>query len=195
MSAGTRDRWWRWRRNPLRSRSYLVEAWANLLIALAVLVGMPTAAFVAGSAAYDHARAQAVMERATRRPVQAEVVARVPQFAYAKETDPAKVVVTVRWKDSTGTPRTGTVSARRGTTRGDGVRIWLDERGRIASAPMGGQEITTRACCAGSEAAVLVALGAVSLHVAVRSTMQRRRLACWEREWRQVGPQWDIHRT
>ncbi|MGW3728091.1 Rv1733c family protein, partial [Streptomyces sp. NPDC000851] len=75
---GTRVRGWRWRRNPLRRRSDVVEAWTALAVAVLLLLGAPLAGAVAAWWAHDEARSTAVAQRAERRHVRAEVLGRSP---------------------------------------------------------------------------------------------------------------------
>jgi hypothetical protein len=74
----TRVRGWRWRRNPLRRRSDVVEAWTALAVAVLLLVGAPLAGALAGLWAHRTAQAVAEERRAERHQVHAEVVGRPP---------------------------------------------------------------------------------------------------------------------
>jgi hypothetical protein len=62
----TRLRGWRRRRNPLRRRSDVVEAWTVLAVAVLLFVGAPLAGAAVGWWRYDNAQARAAAQRAER---------------------------------------------------------------------------------------------------------------------------------
>ncbi|NUR39874.1 MAG: hypothetical protein HOV73_07315, partial [Streptomyces sp.] len=74
----TRVRGWRWRHNPLRRRSDVVEAWTTLVVILLLLVVAPLAGALTARWAHGEAQAAAVAQRADRHSVRAEVVGRIP---------------------------------------------------------------------------------------------------------------------
>lgn len=97
----TRVRGWRWRRNPLRRRSDVVEAWTVLAVALLLLLVAPLAGAVVGWWAHDDARATAAEQRAERHRVRAEVTGRVPDSPPAVQGGRERSYrVTVRWTEA-----------------------------------------------------------------------------------------------
>ncbi|MFI2435826.1 DUF3592 domain-containing protein [Streptomyces sp. NPDC018693] len=187
----TRVRGWRWRSNPLRRRSDVVEAWTALVVAVLLLVGVPLAGALVGGWAYGEARAVAAEQRAERRPVQAEVVGAVPGSPPTGYGDREQSYrVTVRWTDPGQEPRTTTARVPSGTSTGDRVTVWVDGRGRGVAAPQSDttiwQHTLTVGVCAAIGAGTLVLAG----HAVVRHVSLRHRLAEWEREWARTEPQW-----
>ncbi|MFE2278267.1 hypothetical protein ACFXAE_13665 [Streptomyces sp. NPDC059454] len=182
-----RVRLWRWRRNPLRRRSDLAEAWLVLAtLVLALLLGAFSGLTAAG--AVDGSLAER-RERATPVPaVLAEDAAglSVP----VTENGDGGVWAKVRWTAPDGTGRTGRAEVDPGSPEGTGVTVWTDPAGRLVSAPPDGAEARFQTVMAGATVAVaaggLVLLGGRL----VRARLQLRRLAEWETEWRRVEPSW-----
>lgn len=186
-----RVRGWRWRANPLRRRSDVVEAWTVLAVAVLLLVGAPLAGVVVGRWAHAEAEVTAVSQRAERHSVRAEVTGKdadsppttqgARQHAYR---------TTVRWTEPGGSERTASARVPGGTRDGDVVEVWFDSRGRNVTPPPNGfsvwQYTLTMGACATGGAAVLILLGRAAVgHVATR-----HRLAEWEREWARTEPEW-----
>lgn len=183
-----RVRLWRWRKNPLRRRSDLVEAWLTLAtLVLALLLG----AF-AGLAAADVVDGSLDDRRERTRPVQAVLVEDAGDAAAAPvaEDGDGGVWAKVRWTDPEGTAHTGRAEVAPGSRAGSEVTVWNDTAGRLVSAPPVGAEAGFQVVMAG----ITVALATGGLVVLggrlVRYRLQWRRLAEWEAEWRQVEPSW-----
>jgi hypothetical protein len=191
----TRVRGWRWRRNPLRRRSDVVEAWAKLVVALLILVAAPLAGALAGQWAHDDARAVAARQQADRHRVHAQVVGRMPQTMPSAEGVRHQTVrATVRWTPPGEPARTAPALVPAGTRQGQTVDVWFDARGRSVPPPPNGtmvwqQTLTMGVCVAGGTAATVL-LG----HAVVRRLAMRRRLGEWEREWARTEPQWSRRR-
>lgn len=192
----TRVRGWRWRRNPLRRRSDVVEAWTVLTVALLLLLVAPLAGAVVGWWAHDDARAVASEQRAERHRVRAAVVGKVPDSRPTVQSGRERSYrVTVRWTESGGVVRTAEARVPAGTRQGAEVDVWFDSRGRSVDPPPDSTAIwqhtvTMGACGAGAAIAVIL-LG----HSVVRGAAGRHRLAEWEREWALTEPQWSRRRA
>ncbi|MGW0819520.1 Rv1733c family protein [Streptomyces viridiviolaceus] len=193
---GTRVRGWRWRRNPLRRRSDVVEAWTVLAVAVLLFLGAPFLG--AASAWWAHGQAQetAAAQRADRHRVSAAVVGRSPDTLPSVNTGGQHSYrATVRWSEPDGAERTTTARVPAGTRHGDVVDLWLDSRGRNVLPPMGDsavwQHTVTIGVCSTVGAALVVLLG----NCVVRRAALRHRLAEWEREWARTEPQWTHRRA
>ncbi len=191
----TRVRGWRWRRNPLRRRSDVVEAWTVLAVALLLFVGAPLAGAIAGWWAHDEARAVALVQRAERHRVRAEVVGRTPDSLPSVGGRERTYKVSVRWSEPGSGPRTATARVPAGTQRGDMVAVWFDSRGRSVAPPPDAtavwQHAVTIGACATGGAIALVLLA----HSVVRGRAAHRRMAEWERDWALTEPQWTRRRA
>ncbi|MFD0313186.1 Rv1733c family protein [Streptomyces flavalbus] len=188
----TQVRGWRWRRNPLRRRSDVVEAWTVLAVVVLLLVGAPLAGLAAARWAHGEARAAAAALRAERRQVDAEVVGRATRSLGTAEGGGEDAFrATVRWVERPGgQPRTATARVPGGTRAGDTVPLWVDARSRPVPPPPDGSAVREHAfamgVCATGGAVAVVLLG----HAAMRRAATRRRLAEWEREWARTEPEW-----
>ncbi|WP_405476225.1 hypothetical protein [Streptomyces canus] len=192
----TRVRGWRWRRNPLRRRSDVVEAWTVLAVAALLLLGAPLVGAVVGWWAHGDARAVAVTQRSERHRVRAEVVGKVPDSLPTVQGGRERSYrVTVRWTEAGGAAKTATARVPSGTDQGEKVDVWFDSRGRSVAPPpdetaVWQHTVTMGACGAGAAIAVIL-LG----HSLVRGAAARHRLAEWERDWALTEPLWTHRRA
>ncbi|WP_328974915.1 hypothetical protein [Streptomyces canus] len=192
----TRVRGWRWRRNPLRRRSDVVEAWTVLAVAALMLLGAPLVGAVVGWWAHGDARAVATAQRSERHRVRAEVVGRVPDSLPSVQGGRERSYrVTVRWTEAGGAAKTATARVPSGTDQGEKVDVWFDSRGRSVAPPpdetmVWQHTVTMGACGAGATIAVIL-LG----HSLVRGAADRHRLAEWERDWTLTEPLWTRRRA
>ncbi|WP_190014408.1 Rv1733c family protein [Streptomyces lucensis] len=192
----TRVRGWRWRRNPLRRRSDMVEAWTVLVVAVLLCVVVPLVGIATGLRAHDQGQAGAAAQRAERHQVRATVVGDPPRRSATTHGDREHPYrAQVRWTEPGKGAHTTWARVRAGTLTGDVVTVWIDSRGRGVAPPpddvaVWQHAVTVGLCSAGGAA------GAVLLGYAVeRRIAMRRRLADWEREWARTGPRWTRPRT
>lgn len=182
---------WRWRRNPLRRPSDVVEAWI-VLVAWAVATAGAVAAGVVGAQAAEQAVER---DRAGRRPVSAVLVRTVPGSGRDVVTGIRydRVRATVRWtdlSDGKSTVRTGTTDVKPTAKKGSRVPVWTDGHGRLVAAPVGAAEATTRVVLAGTGAALVTGLTVLGGGRLVRLSVQRRATEEWGAEWERVGRHW-----
>ncbi|GAA3133834.1 hypothetical protein GCM10010521_19560 [Streptomyces rameus] len=187
----TRVRGWRWRRNPLRRRADVVEAWTVLVVAVLLFVVAPLAGVAAGLHAHGQARALAAEQRAERHEVRAVVLGDPPERRSVLEGDRRHPYRTqVRWTEPGKGARTAWARVPSGTRAGQPVSVWFDSRGRSVAPPPDGvavwQHAVTVGLCAAGGTATVVLLG----HLTGRRIALRHRLAEWEREWARTGPRW-----
>ncbi|WP_225829360.1 hypothetical protein [Streptomyces naphthomycinicus] len=183
----TRVRLWRWRRNPLRRHSDVVEAWIVLAAwALALTVGVLAGLMAA------RASESAFAERLTRvHPVSAVLTddtARTPSAGGGY--DDGRVWAAVRWTDADGSVHTDRAKVLPGAPAGTRVSVWTNQAGRVVPAPVTGTAADLQSALTG----VLVAPTAGALVWGAgwlcRNRLIRRRMAEWDEEWKQIGPRW-----
>ncbi|MCC9711365.1 hypothetical protein E4N62_42805 [Streptomyces sp. MNU76] len=177
---------WRWRANPLRRRSDVVEG--RLLLAvcgLAVAVG----AFVGAATAHDVER-NLNERRAERQPVAAVLTEDAPATVSATAGTGGKVWAEVRWTEADGSPRTGSARVEPGTDGGARVRVWLDRHGNVVPAPLDRDDAALQGVALGTVTAVGTAVTVSCLGWVVHRRAERRRMAAWDTEWARIGPQW-----
>ncbi|MEU6671416.1 hypothetical protein [Streptomyces sp. NPDC046727] len=183
----TRVRLWRWRRNPLRRHSDVIEAWivlATWALALAV------AAF-AGLLAAHISQESFAARLAQVHPVSAVLTddsARTPPAGGGY--DDGRVWAAVRWTDADGSVHTDRAKVYPGATAGSRVTVWTNQADRVVPAPVSGTAADLQSALTGAlvaPAAGALVWGAGRL---VRGRLIRRRMAEWDAEWKQIGPRW-----
>ncbi|WP_329361097.1 Rv1733c family protein [Streptomyces sp. NBC_01483] len=190
----TRVRGWRWRRNPLRRRSDVVEAWTVLAVAVLLFVGAPLAGAAVGWWRYDNAQARAAAQRAERHRVSALLVETAPAAVPSPQgARPPTFQVKVRWTEPGKGSRTGEALVPAGGQRGDRVDVWLDAHGRNVGPPVSPGAIWQHALTTGASTAAGVVAVVLAWYLTVRRITARQRLAEWERDWAHTGPEWRRH--
>ncbi|MFJ6666753.1 hypothetical protein [Streptomyces sp. NPDC091383] len=192
MRTRVRVRGWRWRRNPLRRRCDVVEAWTVLVVAVLLLVVAPLVGVAAGLHTQDRGAATAAAQRAARHRVAATVSGDPPVVRAGRGHPPR---AEVRWTEHGRGTRAAWARVPAGTRAGDTVPVWVDSRDRVVPAPTSGAAVLQHAVTVGMCAAVCAG-GVVFLgHTVARRTALRHRLAEWERAWARTGPRWTQPRT
>ncbi|GGL67473.1 hypothetical protein GCM10010095_60540 [Streptomyces anthocyanicus] len=192
----TRIRGRHWRRNPLRRRSDVVEAWTKVLVALLLFVAAP--ALGAATAWWGHGQAQAIVaeQRAERHHVRATVVDRTPGTLSTGELGGQHTYrATVHWKAPDGTEKSTTARVPADTRHGDTVDVWLDSRGQSVPPPSDSAEIWQHSATIGSFTTIGTVLTVLLAHRAVRAVAMRHRMAEWDRDWALTEPQWSHRRA
>ncbi|MEW2163637.1 hypothetical protein AB0912_11645 [Streptomyces sp. NPDC007084] len=187
---------WRWRHNPLRRTTDLVEAWLALAALLVIAFGAPLVGTAVGTSA-DHALQQAVRhQRADRHQVTATVVRALshssvqpdPETSTARDT---RTRVIADWTAPDGSRQRGVVVTLLKSPRpGAHFGLWTDRHGRLVGRPLDGATATTHAVLAGFGAAVLTAGCVECARRLVLWHLVRRRYAHWDRAWDKAGPDW-----
>lgn len=183
----TRRSWlWRWRPNPLRRRSDIVEGWLLLAVCgLAVALG----AFVGAATAHGVER-NLNERRAERHAVSAVLVQDAPATVSATAGTGGQVWAEVRWTAADGSSRTGSARVEPGTDGGATVRVWLDRHGNVVPAPLDRDDAALQGVALGTATAVGTAVTVSCLGWVVHGRAERRRMAAWDTEWARIGPQW-----
>ncbi|MFF8475673.1 hypothetical protein [Streptomyces sp. NPDC015414] len=185
----TRVLLWRWRRNPLRRRDDVLEAWFLLAVWVLVVVGGTLVGLVTARAAGESFGRQ----RAERTPVTAVLLDDAPRTAIAGPGDD-RTSARVRWTAPDGTRHSGGTLVPGGLRAGSAVEIWLDAWGRPSSAPPTSGEATAESALLGVSAALALTGAAFGVRCAGRWWLDRRRIEEWDREWALLGPRWG-HKT
>ncbi|MFJ5953274.1 hypothetical protein [Streptomyces noursei] len=180
---------WRWRNNPLKRPSDVVEAAVLLLVLVLVAIGGPGVGIAVGRATHDAFRHQ----RLERYPATAVLVDDAPgrtERPFSDNGNVDTVRASVRWRDARSTLHSGVTQVAPGRKAGTGVPVWLDRSGRLTQEPLDATGGAVAAALVGVLAAVgwCAVLGGV-LH-GVRHSLRARRTRQWEREWAEDGPRW-----
>ncbi|MFD6418551.1 hypothetical protein [Streptomyces sp. NPDC060194] len=187
---------WRWRHNPLRRTTDLVEAWVALGALLLIVLAAPVAGGFCGALA-DDALQQSVQRQQRERHLATASVVRPAAWDPA---DPDPESTTVRggasrvvavWSGPDGVRHTGTTSAAPPDARpGDRFTLWTDAEGRQTTRPLDATTASTHAAIAGAGAAVVFAALVAGGRRLVVWRLDRRRYALLDRDWARTGPDW-----
>ncbi|MDQ0753504.1 hypothetical protein QF034_007735 [Streptomyces africanus] len=175
-------RWWRWRRNALKRRIDVVEAWVVLAgWALALLAGVCAGLMAAGAVerAVEHQQAES-------RQVSAVAVEDAPGPSPARAASDHRVWAKVRWTAPDGSTHTEQARVPPRTPAGSTIPLWVNRSGDITIPPVSGGEAWLHTTVGGGLAGVLaggVVLGAAWL---TRLSLDRRRMAQWAAEWERI---------
>ncbi|MEU0368801.1 hypothetical protein ABZ070_00780 [Streptomyces sp. NPDC006283] len=183
---------WRWRRNPLRRRSDLTQAWIALGLFLAVLATTPAVVLLVGDGAYRHFQQTARHEAGTRHDTTAVLVHDVPRHP-EPGSDEAKGTlypVTVRFTDPHGQPRTAKTDVEPGLHAGDTVRVWVSDEGKVTDPPLTPERVRSHTLGCALLAAVAVPLIGAACYGYVGRRLERRNLAEWDSAWARTAPRW-----
>ncbi|WP_199835866.1 hypothetical protein [Streptomyces sp. TP-A0356] len=187
---------WRWRHNPLRRTTDLVEAWVALVTLLLILAAAPLAGAVIGSIAQTSLQKSVRDQQRSRHLVTATVVRKLNRGPL--EPDPesstmrdARSQVLADWSAPDGSAQHGTVLADlKSPRRGDHFDLWADDHGRIAARPLDSGTATTHAVLAGFGAAAMTAGLVEGGRRLIVWRMLLRRYARWDQAWDRAGPDW-----
>ncbi|MFJ7290508.1 Rv1733c family protein [Streptomyces collinus] len=170
---------WRWRRNPLKRRSDIAEAWIAVAAATLMLTAPAVGVVMAGvgeRAALDqaqglHRSAAHLVEDASATPV---------RFSGTADDD---VWATVWWTMSDGSPRTGQARVAAGGEAGSSTTVWLDDAGRLHPAPPTPAQARSQGAALGAAAGAGVCVLVTGIRWAVRVRLDVRRGTQWDRAW------------
>ncbi|WP_435860929.1 Rv1733c family protein [Streptomyces spiralis] len=183
---------WRLRRNPLRRRTDLFQAWLGLVLLPTVLAAAPVAAYLAADAAHRHYTHTADRHTQIRRHTTAVLVQdapRHPEPGSAEEKN-TRYPAEVRFTDAGGRTRNATTDVPPGLRAGSTVHVWADAHGGIHGPPLTPDQIRSRTM----GWAILAALSVIALgsagYGAVTLVVHRRNLAAWATAWSGTAPRW-----
>jgi hypothetical protein len=180
---------WRWRRNPLRRRTDLAQAWIALGLFVAVLAATPAAMVLVGDTAHRHYKETARHQIATRHDTPAVLVHDAPRHPEPGSAEAKKALypVTVRFTDPRGHIGTAKTDVEPGLTAGSTIRIWIDAEGRITGTPLTTEQVRDRAMACAVLAAIAVPLLGLAAYTYANRRLERHNLAQWDSarvEWR-----------
>ncbi|WP_079138866.1 Rv1733c family protein [Actinacidiphila rubida] len=188
---------WRWRRNPLRRRSDLVEAWLGLVTAL-LLCTVPFLGWWSGRSV-DRALQHVVRVEHRERTLVAAAVApartakdaakSLPGSAGSAAEDAQRGDLLV-WTGPDHRKHSATVSSDLEVWRDGTLRLWTDRQGRIAPPPLDSATAVTHSVLAGIAAASAAGGMLLIVRQVLLWRLMLRRMDSWERAWDRAGQDW-----
>ncbi|MDX2530964.1 Rv1733c family protein [Streptomyces europaeiscabiei] len=179
LKHGGRVLLWRWRRNPLKRRSDVAEAWIGVAAAALLLMVPAVGVVMAGvgeRSALDQAQS---LHRTAARLVED---ASLTPSRYSGPADD-HVRTTVRWRAPDGSPKTGEAQVAAGSKAGSSTTVWLNEAGRLHPAPPTPNQARSQGVALGAAAGAGACVLVVGGWWVARVRLDVRRMARWERAW------------
>ncbi|MFB7269286.1 hypothetical protein [Streptomyces sp. NPDC056244] len=188
---------WRWRRNPLRRGTDLIEAWVALAAVTLLALAVPAVGWFGGRAVDASMRQTIGRQHEQRHRTTAVVVhsstdrhVRAFDAESAREHDLGRRVI-ANWRAADGSSHAGTVSSPLREPRpGDTFPIWADHRGRPVKSPMSTDAARLHAVLAGFGIAALTAGLVECARRLVVWHLVRRRYERLDEAWAEAGPDW-----
>lgn len=188
---------WRWRKNPLRRGTDLMEAWVALAAALLLALATPATGWICGARVNSSLQHTVRLQREERHRTTV-LVTGLPKERHGGMFDAESaahhdggVQVSATWTGADGTPRSGTLTAPvRHVRAGSAFSIWTDPRGTPVKSPMNGTAARLNAVMAGAGVAILAAVLVELLRRLVLWRIVRRRYSRLDRAWAAAGPDW-----
>ncbi len=143
-------------------------------LAATMMGASPVVAYVAGRWAEAHLSQAARVQQAPLRQVTATLLRDVPG---RRQRGRDVRGISAQWLGPDGVLRTGPVSAPAGTKAGSRVKIWTDQAGEVAGAPMQRESIASRVVMAQGLAAAGFPVGVGAIGWLVVRGLERHRLS------------------
>ncbi|MFJ4820226.1 hypothetical protein [Streptomyces sp. NPDC088801] len=175
-------RWWRWRRNALKRRVDVVEAWVVLAGWVLALLG----GLVAGTMAAGTVERAAERQRAETRRVTAVVVEDAPGPSPARTASDHRVWGKVRWTAPDGSTHREEARVAPRAPAGSTIAVWVNRNGDITSRPVSDGEVWLHTAMGGALAGVFAGGAVLSVVWLTRLALDRRRFAQWDAEWERI---------
>ncbi|MFD5161965.1 hypothetical protein ACFWMJ_28460 [Streptomyces hawaiiensis] len=175
-------RWWRWRRNTLKRRVDVVEAWVVLAGWVLALLG----GLVAGLAAAGSVERAVERQRAESRRVTAVLVEEAPGPSPARAASDHRVWGKVRWTAPDGSTHREEARVAPSAPAGSTVSLWVNRSGDITTPPVSGGEAWLHMAMGGALAGVFAGGAVLGATWVTRLALDRRRMAQWDAEWERI---------
>ncbi|MEU4464048.1 hypothetical protein AB0G20_10065 [Streptomyces sp. NPDC024017] len=181
-SERTTVRWWRWRRNALKRRVDVVEAWVVLAgWVLALLVGLVAALMAAGTVERAVER-----QRAESRQVPAVLVKDAPGPSPAREASDHRVWGKVRWTAPDGSTHREEARVPPGAPAESTISVWVNRSGDLTTPPVSSGEAWLHTAMGGALAGAFAGCAVLGATWLIHLALDRRRIAQWGAEWERI---------
>jgi hypothetical protein len=189
---------WRWRHNPLRRTTDLVEAWVALVAAVLLVLGAPAAGWVCGSLLNSSLQHTVRVEQQDWHRATATTIADSRDGTSGTFYDPdanvlrgAETRVIAEWTAADGVKHVGTVTGPGAhLAQGDRFTLWSDQQGNQVSPPLTSSVAQFHADFTGVTAAAVAAGVVVCGWRITMWRLVRKRYKRLDRDWAHVGPDW-----
>ncbi|MFF8633559.1 hypothetical protein ACF052_05015 [Streptomyces pilosus] len=180
LKRGGRVWLWRWRRNPIKRRSDVAQAWIGVAAAAILLLMVPVAGVVMAAVGERSALDQTQGLHRTAARLVADAPAGPSRFSGLADD---QVRATVRWTMPDGSVETGEATVAAGGKAGSSATVWLDDAGRLRPAPPTPAQARSQGAALGVAAGVGVCVLVAGGWWAARVRLDVHRRAQWDRAW------------
>jgi hypothetical protein len=174
--------------HPLRRPVDRAETTTMTMLVAAFVIAWLVVSLVVGQAADAAGLRQQRAEQGWRQ-VNATLLKSAAQQANSS-ADWGAAWVPAQWKAPDGLQRTGQIATALNARAGQRVAIWVTSDGQVTHSPLTAigieDQVSFAILSVTIGAAVLLSAAAASIRV----LFNRRRLACWQKDWDAVGPLW-----
>jgi hypothetical protein len=174
-------------RNPLRRGSDRAETAILAALVAAFLAGAPFAAQATGAWTRAALQREQAAQESSWHLVPAILLTAASTGVRVSNVAPGPQAK-ARWIAPNGTTIISSIPVTSGGHPGTTVRIWVARDGGLAQQPLMDSQVSSEVGCAevGTVAALAVTLAFVGF--LGRRSLDKRRLAAWDTEWRSAGP-------
>jgi len=173
-------------RNPLRRASDRAETAVLALLVIAFLAAAPFVAQASGAYAYSKAHHAQLSEEASWH----QVPARVLKVESSGGGGYAVPEAQARWTAPDGKVITGEIPVLLTTAAGTTVPVWVTSDGQLTDQPLQDAQVSDSRYFAGTFGVITLATVLAITGFLARRTLNKRRMAAWDAEWRATGPRW-----
>ena len=171
-------------RNPLRRASDRLETAVLPMLVIAFLAAAPFAALAPSSWTLARARQAQLAEQASSYQVPV-LVLKLEALSGGAYGDPQSQA---QWTAHDGKVITGEIAVPLGTTSGSTQWLWTTRDGQVTDPPLQDSQVTGQAYFAEGSTVFTLAVLLTITGLLGRRTLDRRRMAAWDTEWRATGP-------
>jgi hypothetical protein len=179
--------------NPLRRPVDKLECAVMTCLIVAFFIAAPLlavfAAGVVGTAGIREMQAEA-----SWRPVPAVLTQGAAAGVIGLDGDWNVAWVKAQWTAPDGAHKAGLVAVELNARAGQRVTVWVTPTGQLTHQQLTRDEVAERTVMAAVAAPVALALLLTIAIGVTRVVANRRRMACWAREWEATGPRWSSRR-
>jgi hypothetical protein len=173
-------------RNPLRRASDRAETAVLALLVIAFLAAAPFIAQASGGYAYAKAHQAQLSEEASWH----QVPARVLKAESSGGAGYAAPEAQARWTAPDGKVITGEIPVLLTTAAGATVPLWVTDDGQLTDQPLTDAQVSDSRYFAGTFGVITLATVLAITGFLARRTLNKRRMAAWDADWRATGPRW-----
>ncbi|HEX6449455.1 MAG TPA: hypothetical protein VF060_08335 [Trebonia sp.] len=173
--------------NPLRRGSDRAETAILAALVAAFLAGAPFAAQATGAWTHSALQREQAAQESSWHQVPAVLLTAATTGVRVSDVAPGPQAK-ARWIAPNGATIISSIPVTSGGQPGNTVRIWVARDGGLTQQPLMDSQVSSEVGCAeaGAVAALAVTLAAVGF--LGRRSLDKRRLAAWDTEWRSAGP-------